>query len=82
MAEPQTEWLTRRPAPELARAVERYVGYRLSGLPAGVHRGLPSRHMTFIASIGPEIDVIAQTDAAQAPGSTAACSPASRRRTR
>lgn len=67
MAEQQTEWLTRRPAPALARVVERYVGYRLSGLPAGVHRGLPSRHMTFIVSIGPEIDVIAQTDAAQAP---------------
>jgi AraC-like DNA-binding protein len=68
MPEQQTEWLTRRPAPALAPFVERYVGYRLSGLPAGVHRGLPSRHMTFIISIGPEIDVIAQTDVAQAPG--------------
>jgi AraC-like DNA-binding protein len=67
MAGQQTEWLTRRPAPALARVVERYIGYRLSGLPAGVHRGLPSRHMTFIVSIGPEIDVIAQSDAAQAP---------------
>ncbi len=67
MAEPQTEFETRRPAPALARVVDRYVGYRLSGLAAGVHRGLPSRHMTFVVSIGPEIDVIAQTDATQAP---------------
>jgi AraC-like DNA-binding protein len=67
MAEPHTAWLTRRPAPALARVVERYIGYRLSGLPAGVHRGVPSRHMTFIVSIGPDIDVIAQTDAAQTP---------------
>ena len=51
MAEPQTEWETRRPAPALARVIERYVGYRLSGLPASVHRGLPSRHMTFILSL-------------------------------
>jgi AraC-like DNA-binding protein len=67
MAEPRSEWLTRRPAPVLAPLVDRYVGYRLSGFAAGVHRGLPSRHMTLIASIGPEIDVIGQTDPAQAP---------------
>ena len=67
MAEPQTEWLTRAPAPALAQVVDRYVGYRLSGLPAGVHRGLPSRHLTFIVSIGPAIDVVAQTDPRQAP---------------
>ena len=32
-----------------------------------MHRGLPSRHLTFIVSIGPEIDVIAQADPGQAP---------------
>jgi AraC-like DNA-binding protein len=67
MAEPRSEWLTRRPAPVLAPLVDRFVGYRLSGFAAGLHRGLPSRHMTLIASIGPEIDVIGQTDPAQAP---------------
>jgi AraC-like DNA-binding protein len=51
----------------VAPFVERYVGYRLDGFPAGVHRGLPSRHLTFIVSIGPQIDVVAQTDPAQAP---------------
>ncbi len=49
--------------------IDRYVGYRReSGVP-GVHRGLPSRHLTFIASIGDPIDVLAQTDPAQAPES-------------
>lgn len=35
--------------------------------PAGVHRGLPSRHLTLIVSIGDPIDVLAQTDPRQAP---------------
>ena len=67
MAEPQSEWLTRRPAPALAPFLDRYVGYRLEGFAPGLHRGLPSRHLTFIVSIGPAIDVVAQTDPAQAP---------------
>jgi AraC-like DNA-binding protein len=45
--------------------VERYLGYRLSGFPPGVHRGLPSRHLTFIVGIGSPIDVVAQTDPSQ-----------------
>jgi AraC-like DNA-binding protein len=67
MVEPLTEWRTCRPAPVLASLVDRYVGYRLLGFGAGLHRGLPSRHMTLIVSIGPEIDVVAQTDLRQAP---------------
>lgn len=63
-----SEWVVRRPAGVLARFIEHYVGYRLAGHPAGVHRGLPSRHMTFIVSIGDEIDVMAQTDPRQTPG--------------
>ncbi len=67
MDEPRTAWVARPPAAELAPLIERYVGYRLTGFRAGVHRGLPSRHMTLIVSIGPAIDVVAQTDPAQAP---------------
>jgi AraC-like DNA-binding protein len=40
----------------------------VAGDGAGVHRGLPSRHLTLIASIGEPIDVVAQTDPRQAPG--------------
>lgn len=67
MVEPGSEWLTGRPSPVLASVVDRYVGYRLTGFPAGVHRGLPSRFLTMIVSIGAEIDVVAQTDPDQAP---------------
>ncbi len=67
MVESGSEWLTGRPSPVLASVVDRYVGYRLTGFPAGVHRGLPSRFMTLIVSIGAEIDVVAQTDPDQAP---------------
>ena len=41
----------------------------MTGFPPGMHRGLPSRHLTFIVSVGPGIDVVAQTDAAQVPAS-------------
>lgn len=67
MDESTAAWLTRRPAPALAPLIESYVGYRMTGFPAGVHRGLPSRHLTLIVSIGPEIDVVSQTNPAQAP---------------
>jgi AraC-like DNA-binding protein len=65
--EPTTEVVTARPAPALAAFIDRYVGYRMSGFAAGIHRGLPSRHMTFIVAIGPTIDVVEQTDPRQAP---------------
>jgi AraC-like DNA-binding protein len=57
------------PTAALSPFVDGYVGYRMGGLPAGLHRGLPSRHMTFIVSIGPGIDIAAHTDPSQAPGS-------------
>lgn len=63
-----SEWIAQAPAPRLAGLVDRYIGYRLAGFPPGVHHGLPSRHMTFIVSIGNEIEVAVQTDRAQSPG--------------
>lgn len=50
------------PAPALRGLVDQYVGYQLSGLPPGVHRGLPSRHLTFIISLGSPIEVLADAD--------------------
>jgi AraC-like DNA-binding protein len=67
MAEAIVETQIRRPAPALRTAVAHYVGYRLLGLPPGLHRGLPSRHLTFIVSIGDPIVVVTQTDPRQAP---------------
>jgi AraC-like DNA-binding protein len=67
VADPVVESITRPPAGPLAPFVERYHGYRIVGAPPGIHRGLPSRHLTFIVSIGPPIDVVAQTDPGQSP---------------
>ena len=55
------------PAPPLSGLVDGYDGYRLAGFPPGVHRGAPSSRMTFIVAVGPEIDVVQQTDRRQAP---------------
>lgn len=51
----------------LAAFIDRYLGYRMAGFAAAIHRGLPSRHMTFIVAIGPTIDVVEQTDPHQSP---------------
>lgn len=67
--EPSAEWVVRLPSPRLAPFVDRYIGYRFMVHDPGLHRGLPSAHMTLIASIGPSIDVVAQADPAQSPDS-------------
>lgn len=59
---------SKRPAPALAPFIESYAGYRMLGEPPGVHRGLPSKFVTFIFGIGEGIDVIRQTDPRQSPG--------------
>lgn len=64
--DPGQQWRIARPAPGVPPCVERYVGYRSIGSPA-LHRGVPSRHMTFVVAIGPGIDVVAHTNPAQAP---------------
>lgn len=58
----RVDYVTAAPSPQLAPFIDGYLGYRLGGFPPGLHRGLPSRHMTFIVSIGPSIDVVTQTD--------------------
>jgi AraC-like DNA-binding protein len=67
--EPHQEWVTRVPSAPLRPFIDGYIGYRMTGFPPGLHRGLPSRHMTFIVSIGRTIDVAIQTDPLQNPRS-------------
>ncbi len=67
MEGPTAAWVKRRPTPALARFIDAYIGYRLTQFPPGLHRGLPSRHLTLIVSVGPPIEVVSQTDPAQAP---------------
>jgi len=63
------EMVSGTPAPPLRPFVDHYIGYRMSGYPPGLHRGLPSRYMTFIVSIGPSIDVVRQSNPSQDPQS-------------
>ncbi len=51
-----------RPAAELRPYVEAYTGYRMEGFAPGLHRGLPGRHLTFIVSLGPPVDLLAMPD--------------------
>src|SRR5204863_9114028 len=46
----------------LSPFVEGYVGYRQQGYAAGIHRGLPGRHLTFIISLGGPVDIAALPD--------------------
>lgn len=61
------EWLTVRPHPSLQGLVDRYVGYRLTGGAPGIHRGLPSDHLTLVVSVERDVDVLAHSDATQQP---------------
>ncbi|MDQ4058129.1 MAG: AraC family transcriptional regulator, partial [Actinomycetota bacterium] len=69
MVESVVESFARLPVPALRPLVERYFGYRLEGFPAGIHRGLPSRHLTFIISLGNPIEVAAMPGTAGTTGS-------------
>jgi AraC-like DNA-binding protein len=64
---PVNESTIGRPAPPLRPFVDRYIGYRQEGFPPGVHRGLPSRHLTFIISLADPVDIAGMPDAAQRP---------------
>ena len=51
MSASRTDDLIGRPHPSLRPFVGDYVGYDISGIPAGTHLGLPSGTLTFIVSI-------------------------------
>ena len=51
MSAETTDDLTRSPHPRLRPYIGDYVGYDISGVPAGTHLGLPSGALTFIVAI-------------------------------
>nr|WP_221203805.1 helix-turn-helix domain-containing protein [Modestobacter versicolor] len=52
----------------MRRYVATAVGYRQEGLAPGVHRGLPSPHLTFVVTLDEPLVVAAHPDPQQAPG--------------
>ncbi|MGH3697384.1 MAG: helix-turn-helix domain-containing protein [Pseudonocardiaceae bacterium] len=65
MDEPLMEMVAGRPRAGLAALVAGYTGYRMQGAPPGVHRGLPSRHLTFIVTLDGTVDLASMPDPAQ-----------------
>ena len=61
------EYAQARPTPALRPYVAFYSGYRQRGLPAGVHRGLPSPWLTLILTLDEPLVIAAHPDARQAP---------------
>jgi AraC-like DNA-binding protein len=55
------------PSLPLRSIVDRYRGYRIDGAP-GIHRGLPSRHLTFIISLDEPVDIARMPGGVQPPG--------------
>ena len=58
-----------KPRPVLAPLVSSYTGYRMEGAQPGVHRGLPSRHLTFIVTLDGAVDLAVMPDPTQPPAS-------------
>jgi AraC-like DNA-binding protein len=62
------EYAQARPSPELRAHVAFYSGYRQRGVPAGLHRGLPSPWLTLILTLDEPLVIAAHPDSRQAPG--------------
>src|SRR5438477_4503967 len=58
---------TSLPAPALRQFITQYAGFRVSGLPPGVHFGLPSTDVDLIISLGRPIDIVQMPNSAQRP---------------
>jgi hypothetical protein len=62
----------RLPAPALRPFISQYAGFRVSGLPSGVHFGLPSSDVDLIISLGQPIKVLQMPNAIQTPATLTA----------
>jgi AraC-like DNA-binding protein len=71
MPEQTVDAVSSLPAPPLRPFVERYFAYRLEGFAPGIHRGLPSRFLTFIVSLRDPIELAGMPGATGSTGSFA-----------
>src|SRR5256714_15413455 len=67
MSSPISDTELSLPAPALRRFITEYAGFRVTGLPAGVHFGLPSSDIDLIISLGRPIDVVQMPNSTQGP---------------
>jgi hypothetical protein len=65
---PVNEHVQAKPAPALRPYLAFYSGYRQSGMPATVHRGLPSPYLTLILTLDDPLVILEHPDGRQAPG--------------
>ncbi len=72
MSSPISDTAVSLPAPELRPYITAYAGSRISGLPPGLHFGLPSSGVDLIISLGGPIDVVQMPNASQRPAAFAA----------
>ena len=67
MSSPIADTAVRLPAPALRSFITQYAGFRVSGLPCGIHYGLPSSDVHLIISLGHPIEVLQMPNSAQRP---------------
>jgi hypothetical protein len=67
MNEPLSEMVVGTPQARLSPLVAGYTGYRIEGAPPGVHRSLPSRHLTLIITLDGTVDLATMPDPEQPP---------------
>jgi AraC-like DNA-binding protein len=66
------EWAIGQPHPSLRHLITRYIGYTQREVPPGVHRGLPSRHVTLVIGLSGPIRIIRMPKPDAAPADLAA----------
>ena len=69
MSRQASDTLVSLPAPGLRAFITLYAGFKVSGLPPGLHFGLPSRDVDLIISLARPIDVVRMPNRAQHPAS-------------
>lgn len=67
MSPPITDTAVSLPAPALRPFISHYAGFRVSGLPPGLHFGLPSTAVDLIITLAGPIDVVQMPNATQRP---------------
>lgn len=67
-AAPVADVASGRPHPALAAHLHGYLGYRMEGFAAGIHRGLPSSNLSVHLSLAEPIELVGMPTAAQSPG--------------